>query len=377
MNPDQGNLYQRSIEIILENQAPSGAYVASPNFPTYHYCWFRDGSFIAYAMDLAGKHASSQRFHNWASARINERRQIVQSAIAKARHGEVLDETGILHTRYRLDGRSGEVHEWPNFQLDGFGTWLWALGEHVRLLGIQRLPEDWQQAADLIASYLSELWSHPCYDCWEEFPDHIHAYTLAAIYGGLRSHTQITGVDHRFRLEEIKSWLLHNAKEYGHFVKFLGSPAVDSSLLGIATPYQVISPDDPRMRATVGQIESKLSQGGGLHRYAEDTYFGGGEWVLLSAWLGWYYCHLAQRDPTYLPLAIEKTRLILCWVADQASGGMQPGSLPEQVPVHLNAPSYYQVWIDRWGEIARPLLWSHAKYIILTQSLQNLTDPPI
>ena len=45
------DLYHRSIDIIKENQAASGAYVASPSFPTYHYCWLRDGSYIAYAMD--------------------------------------------------------------------------------------------------------------------------------------------------------------------------------------------------------------------------------------------------------------------------------------------------------------------------------------
>jgi len=49
------NLAQRSIDIILQNQASSGAYLASPNFPNYRFCWFRDGSFTAYAMDLIGE----------------------------------------------------------------------------------------------------------------------------------------------------------------------------------------------------------------------------------------------------------------------------------------------------------------------------------
>jgi len=40
-------------------------------------------------------------------------------------------------------------------------------------------------------------------------------------------------------------------------------------------------------------------------------------------------------------------------------------NLPEQVAENLNAPSYYPTWVERWGEIASPLLWSHAKYIIL------------
>ncbi|MFO7662332.1 MAG: glycoside hydrolase, partial [Chloroflexota bacterium] len=60
-------LWDRSIDIILENQSSSGAYLASPNFPTYHYSWFRDGAFIAYAMDIAGHHESAARFHEWAA----------------------------------------------------------------------------------------------------------------------------------------------------------------------------------------------------------------------------------------------------------------------------------------------------------------------
>src|SRR5512132_2956929 len=102
------DLYQRSIEIILENQSPNGAYIASPNFPTYHYCWFRDGSFIAYAMDLAGQHESAHRFHEWVAMRVNERKELVHTGLEKARSGETLTESEILHTRYRLDGSDGE-----------------------------------------------------------------------------------------------------------------------------------------------------------------------------------------------------------------------------------------------------------------------------
>ncbi len=59
------DLFQHSIDVILKNQAPSGAYIASPNFPTYAYSWLRDGSFIAHAMDRVGQHDSSARFHRW------------------------------------------------------------------------------------------------------------------------------------------------------------------------------------------------------------------------------------------------------------------------------------------------------------------------
>jgi GH15 family glucan-1,4-alpha-glucosidase len=72
----------------------------------------------------------------------------------------------------------------------------------------------------------------------------------------------------------------------GGFVKSLGSQAVDSSLLGLATPYRVVDPDHPRLQTTVVRIEQELMNGGGLHRYASDTYYG----VIFprfARWVGW------------------------------------------------------------------------------------------
>ena len=356
------DLYQRSIEIILENQSPGGAYVASPNFSTYHYCWFRDGSFIAYAMDLAGQHESAHRFHQWVADRVNERKELVQASLAKARAGEKLTEAEILHTRYRLDGTDGEPGDWPNFQLDGFGTWLWSLNEHQKLDSKQRISQEMLDAAKLVAEYLSELWSLPCYDCWEEFPAHVHPHTLAAIYGGLQAHTALTGIDHSSVTNTIQRQLLEGTEKFGHFVKFPDSSAVDASLLGLSVPYGVVSVDDPIMLKTVECMESTILRDSGMHRYAEDSYFGGGAWILLTAWLGWYCSELALKRPDLAHDLHPKIQACQNWIDAQAGENL---NLPEQVPVNLNDPSYYPVWVERWGEIASPLLWSHAKYIIL------------
>lgn len=362
------DLYRRSIEIILENQSASGSYIASPNFPTYHYCWFRDGSFIAYAMDLAGQHESAQRFHQWVADRVNERRDLVRTGLAKAYSGQKLTDSEILHTRYRLDGRDGEPGDWPNFQLDGFGTWLWALNEHQKHHPKVQLSQSMLDAAELVADYLCGLWSLPCYDCWEEFPDHVHPHTLAAIYGGLQAHTELTGRVHTLVTESIRSQLLAGAQEFGHFVKFPGSPDVDASLLGLCIPYSVVELEDPIMLRTVEQIELTILRDGGLHRYAEDSYFGGGEWILLTAWLGWYYSELAGKQQDWKPALDLKIQTCLEWI--EAHVGTNQ-SLPEQVAEHLNHPSYYSTWVDRWGEIASPLLWSHANYIILQSRKSN------
>jgi len=356
------NLYQRSIEIILENQSASGAYIASPNFPTYHYCWFRDGSFIAYAMDLAGQHTSAHRFHHWVAERVNERKELVRTGIAKARAGEKLTEAEILHTRYRLDGTDGEPGNWPNFQLDGFGTWLWALNEHHKQNPETQLSQELLDAAELVADYLSELWSLPNYDCWEEFPDHVHPHTLAAIYGGLQAHTELTGKNHQVVTDAIRKQLLSGAEAFGHFVKFPNAPAVDASLLGLAVPYGVVAVDDLIMRKTIEYIESTILRDGGIHRYALDSYYGGGAWILLTAWLGWYYVELAAKCPNLTTGLQHKIQVCQSWIESHAGNDLH---LPEQIAENLNDPSYYQTWVERWGDIASPLLWSHAKYIVL------------
>ena len=344
-------LVERSLEIILENQAPSGAFIASPNFPTYAYCWFRDSSFIAYALDLYGKHDASARFHAWAASAIGQRGDMVHRAVQKAARGEQLTDEDVLHTRYTLDGKEQKVTFWENFQLDGFGTWLWALAEHQRLSS-RPVPEEWLYSACITADYIEGLWRLPCYDCWEEFRNEIHPHTLAAIYGGLKAYGDLTGDRREKSLQEIRTFLQENAQVDGHWQKFLKNPQVDTSLLGLSTPYRVFEPAEPVMRRTAEKIEADLCLGG-VKRYATDTYYGGGQWILLAAWLGWYWWETGEK---------EKAWKLRHWIEAQTD---EQGWLPEQVAVQVNDESMIAPWIEKWGPSAMPLLWSHAEYLIL------------
>jgi GH15 family glucan-1,4-alpha-glucosidase len=355
-NEARAGFFRQSIDLILKYQSDTGAYPACPTFPTYDYCWFRDGSYIAYAMDRVGEHCSSARFHAWAAEAVNRREDVVRRALEKVAAGEVLGEQDVLHTRYTLEGGVGE-DDWPNFQLDGFGTWLWALAEHL-YLSESEIPTFQRQAAQLVAGYLEALWHMPCFDCWEEFPEDVHPHTLAAVYGGLVAAEGLLGVDYQSIRGKVRDYLLEHNLNSGHFVKFVGAPEVDASLLGLALPYRVFSLDDRRVRATIERIESTLRvQDGGVHRYAKDNYYGGGEWVLLAGWLGWYYAEVGERDS-----ALE----LLTWIEEQAD---DKGYLPEQVSKNLNDESFYEPWRQRWGDIAKPLLWSHANYLILSDVL--------
>lgn len=352
------DLVGQSIEVIQTYQDGGGAYLASPTFEHYQYCWFRDGSFIAAAMDLHARHESAGRFHQWAAAVLSSRESIIMEACQRAEAGEPLHGIGVLHARYSVQGNEVAGDTWGEFQLDGLGTWLWALELHFRLTGGEP-TERQQRAAGLVAHYLACLWQTPCYDCWEEFPGKIHTYTLAAIWGGLKAYSRMGGPGRQDLLREIRAYLLEHTVSDGALKKFVGSEQVDASLIGAAVPYGLLNLEDRILHTTIERIEADLLVRGGLHRYPGDTYFGGGQWPLLSGWLGWYYMECGK---------IDRARQLREWIEDQAD---ERGWLPEQVDDHLLAPEYLEPWRKRWGERASPLLWSHAMYLILDAALSH------
>ena len=352
------DLYATSIALIGANQAPSGAYVASPNFGQYRYCWFRDGAYIAYAMGLIGEYDSAERFYTWATRLIAARAPQVERVVAAVARGADPAPADLLDTRYAVDGAVGTA-DWPNFQLDGFGTLLWGLAEHLALTG-RPLPPAWRPAVTLLTRYLAALWDRPCYDCWEEFGDQVHTATLAALYGGLQAAARLLADPApAATAAAIRRYVLDQCVVDGRLVKFAGNPAVDGSLVHVSTPYRLLEPDDPRMVATMARVEQELCGGGGVHRYAADTYYGGGAWILLTAYRGWYRLERGDRSGA---------RALRAWIEEHADAA---GHLPEQVPVALNDPAMLPVWEARWGPVATPLLWSHAAYLTLDTMLNR------
>jgi len=297
-----------SIEVIRAGQAASGAYLACPSFAPYRYSWFRDGAFIADAMSRAGETDSAERFFDWCGG-------ILEARAVQVRRGER------LHTRYTVDGRESTM-EWLTFQVDGYGLWLWALREHCARHG--RAADRWQGAVELTLDYLRWHGGEPCVDWWEE-REGLHAVTLASARAGLEAwgeHVPLPEPEER-----------------------LDASLLALPLLGLGA-------------APLAEIESRLvSPGGGVHRNLEDTYYGGGEWLLLTAMLG--LCYAATGRP-------DEARAKLDWVAEHATA---EGHLPEQSQDHLLAPEMYAPWVEKWGQPASPLLWSHAMFLTLATEL--------
>lgn len=364
MNVEQ--LVSRSTEIIKLNQHPSGGYVASPLFAPYAYSWLRDGTFIANAMDRVGETASSEQFYRWVHLVLKDKRPRLDHLLHKHDNSEWIDRSEFLGTRYHLDGRD-DHSEWGHFQLDGYGAWLWGLVEHIRLTGRTGLLDELRESVEITVDYIMSFWHYPNFDCWEEYQDYVHPATLACLYGGLKSLGELEARPALIEKAELIQHFIHtNAVHEGRFVKAIHclnevwQPAlsgVDASLLWLSVPFGVCDANDPIMLRTIQTIETDLKNDG-IQRYVEDRYYGGGEWLLLTAWYGLVQFELDN---------IAEAKRCLAWITSKAD---ELGRLPEQVADHLREPSAYVEWIAKHGEPARPLLWSHAMFLVLSDKLK-------
>jgi isomaltose glucohydrolase len=223
---------------------------------------------------------------------------------------------GPWDARYRLDGSRDETSWWPRDQLDGAGLWAWATRNHVARHGV---ASRWDDALELVTASLSVHWHEPCHDWWEE-RDGVHAVTVASIWAGI-------GGDE----------LARASRDACAAERLDGSHAF-LVVLGLADGHHL------------ERVEREL----GYHRHADDEYYGGGEWPILAAFTGWAR-HVLGLDASP---ALE-------WIGAAAN---DDGTLPEQIGERLK-PGCYKPWVDRWGEPASPLLWSHAMYLTLLDVL--------
>ena len=354
-----------SHRLIADLQTPEGAYPASPTFSAYAgYCWFRDGAFIADAVSAYGDEPSASAFFGWCADVLTSRAEHIRWIVDESRAGRPPAGEHMLPARFTFAGENG-TDDWWDFQLDGYGTWLWALVAHAQRYGLAYEP--WRHAAELTVDYLVCSWERPCYDWWEEHRDAVHVSTLACISAGLRRSADtdlVTGQrarEARAAADAIDATIASRGTADGHLSKWLGVDTVDGSLAAAIAPLGVIDASSDLATTTLDALERQLTVDGGVHRYLGDTFYGGGQWPLLSCFLGLAHAAAGNRD---------RAHELLRWAAATATDEL---TLPEQVDGHLIAPGMRQEWIDRWGPVATPLLWSHAMLIRLASEL-DLTD---
>ncbi|MEA5456702.1 glycoside hydrolase family 15 protein [Sinomonas sp. JGH33] len=361
-------LAARSHAVITAAQQPGGAYPACTSFSAYAgYAWFRDGAFTAEGISRYGDVASADAFHDWCARVLASRADAVRDLVRRAGTAEPPTVKEMLPTRFTYAGDAGQ-DPWWDFQTDGYGMWLWAVLAHARR---HRRPlHAWLPAIETAVDYLCAFWDRPCYDWWEEHVEHRHVSTLGAIAGGLAAAADSGHLDPdradaaRRAVAGIRSLVAAEGTVDGHLAKWLGADAVDGSLPACIVPFGLVPVGSPVASATLAAVQRDLDVDGGVHRFRADVFYGGGQWPLLSALLGWNHAAAGDTASAWRHLR---------WIAAHADSHDE---LPEQVADDLLHPEHRQEWLDRWGPVAAPLLWSHGMYLILADELGLLDSRP-
>ncbi|QZY28343.1 glycoside hydrolase family 15 protein [Nocardioides coralli] len=345
-------LCERSRTLLQQHQDAGGAWPASPHFAPYRYSWFRDGAFIAEGASAAGLVEQADRFHTWCGQVLEREAPAVGRVVAMLAEGRRPDDSDYLPARYRLDG-TRQLDDWWNFQVDGYGTWLWALERHLARAGrdaVRHTP-----AITVAVRYLVATGTDTCRDWWEENRDRTHVTTLAGVAAGLRAAVRLAVLPAELATaagdvaDRCVALIRERGTRDGALVKWLDGTDVDASLLAVGALYDVLPLDDPLVVATVEQVEERLTAGG-VHRYEADTFYGGGQWPVLAALLAWHHARSGRTG---------RSAELLDWVVSTADDDLL---LPEQV-LPLLAPAVLDEWLERWGPSAHPLLWSHGMFL--------------
>lgn len=234
-----------SVELLAAAQTASGAIPASTVHDVYRYGWLRDGSWCAYALDRAGQTEAVSAWHYWVARTLLAHERRFEEGIAVVRDGRVNGQV-MMPARFTLDGQ--------------------------------------------VIRYLLIAGETPCFDCWEEHPGNVHTSSLAAGAAGLRDAGALLGDNdaqsYAAQLIERITGLQHTLADA--FVRFPGDTRVDGSLLWLTVPFGLVATDGPTYRNTVTRIRQELVvPDGGVQRYLGDSFYGGSEWILLAATLGW------------------------------------------------------------------------------------------
>lgn len=376
-------LLEKSIRFILENQSACGSFPASPSFPQFRYCWIRDGLYTAHGALVAGHPESARAFYMWVHNTLLRHRDIVDKLRHKIETGQELVEGDFLPARFTMDGHIEQAQadkspfyytkwpeiyslkgvnagkSWPNFQTDCYGAWLWGICAYAERSGDFEILEECRASMQLTVDYLRMTWQMPCFDPWEEYGQQRSIASMGSIAGGLLAlnrYWKDPSID--AWIEEIRATLRGAAASCGFFPKYIGGDQIDGDALWLFQPFEVFADDDPLTLATMDQIRQKLCTGG-VKRYLNDVYYGGGEWIVLTCWLAWYDIRLGK---------LAEAERLLSWCEEHAE---PDGGFAEQVLEHLNFPQYKEIWeVNWWHQSPAPLLWAHAMYLIACDALE-------
>jgi len=338
-------VYRSSVLLMRHVTGTNGSIVASPDTrslvaagDTYNYCWWRDGGYIAKAMDEAGLYEGAAKFLGFAQACQNP--------------------DGSFFHRHFPDGALGSTwHPPPFLQIDQTATVVAAAWHHYKRGGDPDTLVTLWPLVKGAANFLREFRDprthlpRPSFDLWEERMG-VHTYSTAAVAHALERAARIAseiGKDPgpwRTAAQEVREAALHHLWDgtLGRFVRSVEprDEKVDASIL-LGLKLGLLPWRDPRARAVVDGIEARLwaTPLGGLARYEGDSYYGTeNPWIVCTLWLAEARLRLGDRS---------RCRELIDWVAAHATPTRM---LPEQIDRSTGEP-----------KSATPLSWSHSTFV--------------
>jgi GH15 family glucan-1,4-alpha-glucosidase len=315
----------------------------------YRAAWIRDASFTVYAFMRLGFVEEADRFHLWASDRINEVREGESLRIMYALDGSAASgEQELPHLAGYAGSRpvriGNDAH--AQRQLDIFGE----LMDSVYLsnkYGHAISRKGWGHVQDLIAHVMAH-WQDPDAGIWEmrSQPRHfLHSRVMCwvAMDRAIRLATQ------RSLPAPIAEWatcrdaisddVWNNFRhpEHGYFVQERGGTELDGSLL-LMPLVRFVSATDPVWLATLDAIGDRLCDDGLVYRYRNDDGLEGreGAFTTCTFWYAECLARAGRLDEAQLQLekGLRYGSPLGLFAEELDPRGLQLGNFPQAL-THL------------------------------------------
>ena len=265
----------------------------------YRYCWVRDATFTLIAFLNAGYTEEAAQWRDWLLRAIAGNPSQIQIMYGVAGERLLQEWTvpwlkGFENSAPVRIGNAASTQR----QLDIFGELTDAMAiaaDH----GLQRL-EHGLDMRRLMLAHLEKIWAEPDEGIWEirGEPRHFtHSKVMAwvAFDRAVRGSRQEPDLERRAHYETVANKIRQDVcdkavdPDRNCFVQSYGSRHMDASLL-LLPIVGFLSPDDPRIRNTVAQIEKHLMWDGFVLRYETETNIDGlppgeGVFIACSFWL--------------------------------------------------------------------------------------------
>ena len=339
-----------------------------PSPPTAGYAWLRDGAFTAEGISRYGDVASADRFHDWVARRPRGAAPTTSRRSPRPRPtGRDVPVERMLPDPLHLRRRRTAPTRGGTSRPTATALWLWSVVDARPAARPRPSTAGARGIARRDRLPRRPSGTGPATTGGRSTSSSAHVSTLGAIHAGLvapaRGPTRGPGRRRppRAVAAAVRDLVRRRARRRARrrptsrtSPSGSGSTRSTARSLACVVPFGLVDAGlGPRARRRSTRSRRDLDVDGGVHRFRADVFYGGGQWPLLSCLLGW---NLRGRGRPR-----RRAARTCCWVADH--GRCRTATCPSRSPTTCCTPSAAHEWVDRWGPVATPLLWSHGMFL--------------